>query len=94
MGRRIGFALTTNAGPLEGGPFEDKDMKQIIAKFIADEQGQDIIEYALLGSFVAFGAFTGAQYLGGKYTAWMTAIGDTVQDAADQTTLGAAPAAP
>ena len=31
-------------------------MKQIIAKFIADEQGQDIIEYALLGSFVAFGA--------------------------------------
>ena len=34
-------------------------MKQIIAKFIADEQGQDIIEYALLGSFVSFGAYLG-----------------------------------
>jgi len=27
-------------------------MKQLIARFIADEQGQDIIEYALIGSFV------------------------------------------
>ncbi len=36
-------------------------MKQLIAKFIADEQGQDIIEYALIGSFVSFGAYSGAQ---------------------------------
>ena len=39
-------------------------MKQLIAKFIADEQGQDIIEYALIGSFVAFGAYLGASALG------------------------------
>ena len=58
-------------------------MKNIIAKFIADEQGQDIIEYALLGSFVAFGAYGGATYLGEKYSDWMTGIGDTVEDAAD-----------
>jgi Flp pilus assembly pilin Flp len=57
-------------------------MKQIISKFIADEQGQDIIEYALLGSFVAFGAYAGANYLGEKYSNWMTKIGDTVDDAA------------
>ena len=62
-------------------------MKQIIANFIADEQGQDIIEYALLGSFVAFGAYTGANYLGDKYSVWMTKIGDTVQSAADATKL-------
>jgi len=62
-------------------------MKQIISNFIADEQGQDIIEYALLGSFVAFGAYTGADYLGGKYSAWMSKIGDTVQEAADATEL-------
>jgi Flp pilus assembly pilin Flp len=61
-------------------------MKNIIAKFIADEQGQDIIEYALLGSFVAFGAYTGAGYLGGKYNDWMTAIGDRVGTAATATT--------
>jgi Flp pilus assembly pilin Flp len=58
-------------------------MKQLINKFIADEQGQDIIEYALLGSFVAFGAYGGATYLGEKYSDWMSSIGDTVDDAAD-----------
>jgi Flp pilus assembly pilin Flp len=49
-------------------------MKQIIAKFIADEQGQDIIEYALLGSFVSFGGYVGAQALGGAYNNWMNAV--------------------
>jgi Flp pilus assembly pilin Flp len=55
-------------------------MKQIIAKFIADEQGQDIIEYALLASFVAFGALSGAQYLATQYNAWFSGIGDVVED--------------
>ena len=54
-------------------------MKQIIAKFIADEQGQDIIEYALLGSFVAFGALTGAQALATSYNNWFTGIGGVVE---------------
>jgi len=53
-------------------------MKQIIANFIADEQGQDIIEYALLGSFVAFGAYVGANTLGGKYSQWLSDIGTQV----------------
>ena len=53
-------------------------MKQIIAKFIADEQGQDIIEYALLGSFVAFGALLGAQNLASAYNAWFNGIGAKV----------------
>ena len=39
-------------------------MKQLIAKFIADEQGQDIIEYALIGSFVSLGSYLGASALG------------------------------
>ena len=57
-------------------------MKQIIAKFIADEQGQDIIEYALLGSFVAFGAFAGATTLGSAYSNWLTGVGCKVVTAA------------
>ena len=57
-------------------------MKQIIAKFIADEQGQDIIEYALLGSFVAFGAYTGAKTLGAAYTTWLSDVGTEVTTAA------------
>ena len=57
-------------------------MKQIIAKFIADEQGQDIIVYALLGSFVAFGAYEGAGVLGTAYNNWMKGIAGSVDDAA------------
>jgi Flp pilus assembly pilin Flp len=45
-------------------------MKQIIAKFIADEQGQDIIEYALVGSFVSLASYAGASALGTAYDQW------------------------
>ena len=49
-------------------------MKQTIAKFIADEQGQDIIEYALLCSFLGFGALAGVNLLStamkNSYMAW------------------------
>ena len=58
-------------------------MKQIIAKFIADEQGQDIIEYALLGSFVSFGAYSGATALATGYNAWFGDIADVVTTAGD-----------
>ena len=44
-------------------------MKQLIAKFIADEQGQDIIEYALIGSFVSLGSYLGASALRTSATA-------------------------
>jgi Flp pilus assembly pilin Flp len=64
-------------------------MKNIIAKFIADEQGQDIIEYALLGSFVSFGAYVGATNLGEAYNNWFGRI-VTVVDGADVNT-GVAP---
>jgi Flp pilus assembly pilin Flp len=56
-------------------------MKQIIAKFIADEQGQDIIEYALLGSFVSFGAYVGANELGTAYNEWFGRIKEVVDGA-------------
>jgi Flp pilus assembly pilin Flp len=57
-------------------------MKQLIAKFIADEQGQDLIEYALLGSFVSLAAYGGANLLGEGYNAWFTKMDTTVDAAA------------
>jgi Flp pilus assembly pilin Flp len=56
-------------------------MKQLIAKFIADEQGQDLIEYALLGSFVSFAAYLGADGLGKAYNAWFEKMDGTVTGA-------------
>jgi len=53
-------------------------MKQIIAKFIADEQGQDIIEYALVGSFVSLASYAGANALGLAYDKWFTDIAGAV----------------
>jgi Flp pilus assembly pilin Flp len=63
-------------------------MKQLITKFIADEQGQDIIEYALLGSFVAFGAYAGATTLGTAYANWLSDVGGKVDSAAGKIAPG------
>jgi Flp pilus assembly pilin Flp len=58
-------------------------MKQLIARLIVDEQGQDIIEYALIGSFVSFGAYTGAGLLGDAYDLWFTNVATSVGKADD-----------
>ena len=36
----------------------------MLARFIRDDQGQDLIEYLLLASFVSVGALAGATALG------------------------------
>lgn len=57
-------------------------MKNLIARFIRDEQGQDLIEYALLGSFVSLAAYAGANTLADAYNGWFNAVGDEVNAAA------------
>lgn len=59
-------------------------MKNVIVRFIRDEQGQDLIEYALLGSFVSLAAYAGANALGVAYNGWYNAVGTTVTAAAGQ----------
>ena len=56
---------------------------KLITRFLLDEQGQDIIEYALLGSFVAFGAYVGADTLGSAYNTWFTEMSNAVGRADD-----------
>lgn len=57
-------------------------MKAVIARFVADDQGQDLIEYALLGSFVSLAAYAGANYLGTELNSWYGSVGTAVNDAA------------
>jgi Flp pilus assembly pilin Flp len=57
-------------------------MKKLIARFVRDEQGQDLIEYALLGSFVSLAAYVGANALGTAYNDWFNAVASEVDDAA------------
>ena len=53
-------------------------MKNLIARFVCDEQGQDLIEYALLGGFVSLAAVVGAKFLGTGLNTWYNGIGNTV----------------
>ena len=52
--------------------------------FIRDEQGQDLIEYALLGAFVSLAAIAGATILGTGLNNWFTDLGNAI-DALDAT---------
>jgi Flp pilus assembly pilin Flp len=57
-------------------------MKNLIARFVCDDQGQDLIEYALLGSFVSLAAIVGATFLGTEINGWYNAVGTRVNTAA------------
>jgi pilus assembly protein Flp/PilA len=52
----------------------------MLARFLRDDQGQDLIEYVLLGSFVAIAALAGATALGTNLNDWYTKMGDWVKN--------------
>ena len=56
-------------------------MKSLIVRFMHDDQGQDLIEYALLGSFVSLAAYAGANLLGGNLNTWYGDVGGEVSAA-------------
>ena len=53
-------------------------MKNLIARLVRDDQGQDLIEYVLIGSFVSIGALVGAQALGTSLNTWYDSVSDWV----------------
>ena len=59
-------------------------MKNVIVRFVRDDQGQDLIEYVLIGSFVSIGALLGATMLGDNLDAWYTALATWVEGATAQ----------
>jgi len=59
-------------------------MKALFTRFVRDDQGQDLIEYALLGSFVSLAAYLGADFLGGELNDWYNDVGNTVSSAASK----------
>jgi pilus assembly protein Flp/PilA len=57
-------------------------MKNLISRFVREEAGQDLIEYALLGSFVSLAAYLGANALGTNLNTWYSAVATAVSSAA------------
>jgi Flp pilus assembly pilin Flp len=53
----------------------------MLVRFIRDDQGQDLIEYLLLGSFVSIGALLGATLLGTELNGWYSDMGSWVSSA-------------
>jgi Flp pilus assembly pilin Flp len=57
-------------------------MKNLIGRFVREDKGQDLIEYALLATVVSMGAFLGAKALGTALNGWYNAVGNSVNTAA------------
>jgi pilus assembly protein Flp/PilA len=56
-------------------------MKSSITSFLRDEQGQDLVEYALLIAFIALACIIGLQSLGGAINATYNSISSSLTGA-------------
>jgi Flp pilus assembly pilin Flp len=57
-------------------------LKNFTLRLVRDEQGQDLIEYALLATFVSLLAIVGAGILGTALNNWYGQVADNVNSAA------------
>jgi pilus assembly protein Flp/PilA len=57
-------------------------MKNLIVRFVKDDQGQDLIEYALLASFLSVAAAAGATLAGTSLNTWYTNVSTKVDQMA------------
>jgi Flp pilus assembly pilin Flp len=57
-------------------------MTKLMAHLVWDDQGQDLIEYVLIGSFVSIGALLGATALGTNLNTWYDSVASWVSTAA------------
>jgi pilus assembly protein Flp/PilA len=54
-------------------------MQKLIAHLVWDDQGQDLIEYVLIGSFVSIAVLTAATALGTQLSGWYQRVANWVQ---------------
>jgi Flp pilus assembly pilin Flp len=57
-------------------------VKNLVARLVGDEEGQDLIEYALLASFVCLVAIAGAKFVGTALNNWYSVVATNVSGAA------------
>jgi len=57
-------------------------VKNLVMRLVSDEQGQDLIEYALLATFVSLVAIVGATALGTALNNWYSKVAANVNTAA------------
>jgi pilus assembly protein Flp/PilA len=57
-------------------------VKNVFVRLLREEEGQDLIEYALLATFVSLVAIAGATLLGTALNNWYSAVSTEVDNAA------------
>lgn len=57
-------------------------LMKLLARLARDEEGQDLIEYALLATFVSLLAIVGAGLLGAALNNWYSQVSSNVNTAA------------
>jgi len=61
-------------------------MKKLLQKFVRDDQGQDLIEYAFLAAFIALSAVLLIQAIGTSLNTIYTNVNDQLDNAAQNPT--------
>jgi Flp pilus assembly pilin Flp len=59
-------------------------MKGLMVRFVREDEGQDLIEYALLATVVSMAVFAGATLAGGALNGWYTGIAGVINGWAGQ----------
>ena len=65
-------------------------VKQFFSRLLREDQGQDLIEYALLATFVSLVAIAGATLLGTALNTWYETVSGRVDEAAGEAGGGSA----
>lgn len=55
-------------------------MKTLMIRLVREEHGQDLIEYALIATFVSLVAAAGATLLGTSLNGWYSAVSGSVDN--------------
>ena len=57
-------------------------MKEMMLRFVREEEGQDLIEYALICTLIALVVYAGATILGTNLNTWYNNVGQNVSSQA------------
>jgi Flp pilus assembly pilin Flp len=56
----------------------EEHMKTLFVRFVRNDEGQDLIEYAMLGTVIALTVYAGASTMATSLKGWYEALGTKV----------------
>jgi pilus assembly protein Flp/PilA len=81
MQRRLTFAAAVCGRAVKDTRGENHNMKQHLSKFLKDESGQDLIEYALVAALVGLGSVAAMTGLSNSIANTFNGVGNQLTSA-------------